>query len=351
MSLGAIGLTLVMHILRFANFSHAELLSVGAYFALTFDAVLSAAAPAFGILIGPFSMSAALALATIASAAVTGVTAVIVDRLVFRRLRETAGPLTMVFASSGVALIMRNVVALVFGLGTVRYSNEISFARMASADPQLLIKPDQVAILAIAVAAMAALPLLLTRTTLGFALRAVAENPTLAQVNGIAISSMVRLTWIIGGGLAAVAGVLYGIDSQLSPAMGRDLVLSLFAAAIVGGLGSVTGAMLGGFIVGLASSFAILRRPATSRRSLSSSSWRRSISVPMACSGKHDDGACLLSGVLCDDHRHFGDRSSSPHFSPRVFWGRFWCGWGFRSCRFVFSLRWRRGIGCARGAL
>ena len=262
LSLGAIGLTLVMHILRFANFSHAELLSVGAYCALTFDAALSAVAPALAVLIGPFSMSAALALATVVSAALTGVTAVVIDRLVFRRLRETAGPLTMVFASFGVALIVRNLVALAFGLGIVRYSNEISFATTVSADPLLLIKPDQVAILAVAGVAMAALHLLLTRTPLGFALRSVAENPTLAQVNGVVLSSMVRLTWIIGGGLAAIAGVLYGIDSQLSPVMGRDLVLSLFAAAIVGGIGSVTGAMLGGFIVGLASSFAILFIPA-----------------------------------------------------------------------------------------
>lgn len=262
LSLGAIGLTLVMHILRFANFSHAELLSVGAYCALTFDAVLSAVAPPLQTMIGPFSMSFALALATIAAAGITGLTAVLVDRLVFRRLRETAGPLTLVFASFGVALIMRNVIALVFGLHTQRYSDDISFAVMVSADPLLLIKPDQVIILCISVLAMAALHLLLNRTTLGFALRAIAENPTLAQVNGISMASMVRLTWIIGGGLAAIAGVLYAMDNQLSPVMGRDLVLSLFAAAIVGGLGSVSGAMLGGFIVGLASSFAILLLPA-----------------------------------------------------------------------------------------
>ena len=262
LSLGAIGLTLVMHILRFANFSHAELLSVGAYCALTFDAALLAVAPPLAVLIGPFSMSAALALATVVSAALTGLTAIMIDRLVFRRLRGTAGPLTMVFASFGVALIMRNLIALVFGLGTVRYSSEIAFATKVSVDPPLLIKPDQVAILTVAVAAMAALHLLLTCTTLGFALRAVAENPTLAQVNGVVLSSVTRFTWIIGGGLAAIAGVLYCIDSQLSPVMGRDLVLSLFAAAIVGGLGSVTGAMLGGFIVGLASSFAVLFLPA-----------------------------------------------------------------------------------------
>ena len=262
LSLGAIGLTLVMHILRFANFSHAELLSVGAYCALTFDAVLQAVAPPFQVLLGPFSMSLALALATIAAALVTGLTAVLIDRLVFRHLREKAGPLTMVFASFGVALIIRNLIALVFGLHTQRYFDSISFATMVSADPLLLIKPDQVAILGVALAAMIALHLVLTRTPLGFALRAMAENPSLAQVNGVNLKAMVRLTWLIGGGLAAVAGVLYGIDTQLSPVMGRDLVLSLFAAAIVGGLGSVTGAVLGGFIVGLASSFAILLLPA-----------------------------------------------------------------------------------------
>jgi branched-chain amino acid transport system permease protein len=262
LSLGAIGLTLVMHILRFANFSHAELLSIGAYCALVFDAVLAAIAPPLTQSLGPLSMSLALALATIAAVAFTGLSAVIIDRLVFRQLRERAGPLTMVFASFGVALIVANLIALIFGLHTQRYSNDISFAKMISADPLLLVKPDQIAILCIALAAMIVLHLLLTRTTLGFALRAVAENPTLAQVNGVSLTSMVRLTWIIGGGLAAIAGVLYGIDNQLSPVMGRDLVLPLFAAAIVGGLGSVSGAMLGGFIVGLASSFAILILPA-----------------------------------------------------------------------------------------
>lgn len=262
LSLGAIGLTLVMHILRFANFSHAELLSIGAYFALSLDAVLSVVAPPLKALIGPFSMSVALALATIAAAALTGFSAVLIDRLVFRHLREKAGPLTMVFASFGVALIVRNAIALIWGLNTERYSDALSFATMVSADPLLLIKPDQVAILCIALAAMVVLHLILNRTTIGFALRAVAENPTLAQVNSVSLAAMVRLTWIIGGSLAAVAGVLYGIDNQLSPVMGRDLVLSLFAAAIVGGLGSVSGAMLGGFIVGLASSFAILLLPA-----------------------------------------------------------------------------------------
>ncbi|MEM1047926.1 MAG: branched-chain amino acid ABC transporter permease [Pseudomonadota bacterium] len=262
LSLGAIGLTLVMHILRFANFSHAELLTIGAYAALTFDAFFSVLAPPLAAGIGPLSMTLALIAAMVLAMGVTALSAIVIDRLIFRRLRQQAGPLTMVFASFGVALIVRNLISLGFGLHTQRYTDEIAFAVVVSTDPFLLVKPDQVVVLVLALSAMAALYLLLTRTTLGFALRAVAENPELAQVNGVSLPATVRLTWIIGGVLAAAAGVLFAIDSQLSPVMGRDLVLSLFAAAIVGGLGSVTGAMLGGMIVGLASSFALLVMPA-----------------------------------------------------------------------------------------
>ena len=262
LSLGAIGLTLVMHILRFANFSHAELLAIGAYAALTIDAFLSALAPPLSATIGSLSMTAALAIAMIAATAIAGASAILIDVLVFRRLREKAGPLTMVFASFGVALIVRSSIALIYGLNTQRYTDDIAFAVLVSTDPFLLVKPDQIMVLAIALVVMAGLHLLLTRTTLGFALRAVAENPTLAQVNGIPLAAMIRLTWIVGGALAAAAGVLYAIDNHLSPVMGRDLVLSLFAAAIVGGLGSVSGAMLGGMIVGLASSFSLLVLPA-----------------------------------------------------------------------------------------
>lgn len=262
LSLGAIGLTLVMHILRFANFSHAELLAIGAYAALTIDAFLALLLPPLAASIGALSMTVALAIAMVAACAIAGASAIVIDQLIFRRLREKAGPLTMVFASFGVALIIRSTISLVYGLGTERYSNDIAFAVTVSTDPFLLVKPDQIMVLGVALLAMAILHLLLTRTTLGFALRAVAENPTLAQVNGIKLDTMIRFTWLVGGALAAAAGVLYAIDNQLSPVMGRDLVLSLFAAAIVGGLGSVPGAMLGGLIVGLASSFTLLVLPA-----------------------------------------------------------------------------------------
>lgn len=261
LSLGAIGLTLIMHILRFANFSHAELISMGAYFTLTLDAVFNALSNALNSKLPMLSVSVSLLIAMFCALLITGIVAAIIDRLVFKRLREQAGPLTMVFASFGIGLIIRNVIGLVYGLKSIHYNNDIAFAMMLSSDPLLLVKADQLFILALTLLVMVSLHLFMSRTSVGFALLAISENPVLAQINGINLASMVRLAWMLGGALAAIAGVCYALNNQLSPVMGRDLVLSLFAAAIVGGIGSVYGAALGGLIVGLASSLALLVIP------------------------------------------------------------------------------------------
>ncbi len=261
LSLGAIGLTMVMHMLRFANFSHAELLSIGAYSALVFDGVFSAVLPQISASIGPLSLTWALLLSIVLAMAMTGLSAVIIDWLIFKRIRDKGDALSMVFASFGVALIIRNVIALIFGLKTHLYTQDIVFAVVISRDPLLMVKPDQVFGLFAALVIMLVLHYLLSRTTFGYALRAVAENPSLAQVSGIRLSRVVAITWIIGGALAAAAGVFYGLNNQISPVIGKDLVLPIFAATIVGGIGSVYGAVLGGFIVGIAASMALLILP------------------------------------------------------------------------------------------
>ncbi|WP_375230514.1 branched-chain amino acid ABC transporter permease [Roseobacter sp. S98] len=261
LSLGAIGLTMVMHMLRFANFSHAELLSVGAYSALVFDGIFAAVHAGLAQAIAPLSLTSALALSVIISMIVTGMSAVAIDRLVFRRVRALGGELSMVFASFGVAMILRNILGLIFGLQAQLYSKDIVFAVMISSDPLLLIKPDQVFSLVAALIFMIILHLVLSRTTFGYALRAVAENPTLAQVSGISLQRMIFLIWLIGGGLAAAAGIFYGLTNQINPVLGRDLVLPIFAATIVGGIGSIYGAVLGGFLVGIASNMALLILP------------------------------------------------------------------------------------------
>jgi len=261
LSLGAAGLTMVMHILRFANFSHAELLSIGAYSALVFDRLFKAILPLTANSIGSLSMTWALVLAMMVSMAITGASAVLFDRLIFRRVREKGEELSMVFASFGLALIIRNVIGLVFGLNTQLFSKDIVFATVLSRDPLVLVKPDQVATLAITMVIILLLHLVLSRTTFGYALRAVAENPELAQVNGINLRRMIATVWIIGGGLAAIAGVFYGLTNQINPVIGRDLVLPVFAATIVGGIGSIYGALLGGFIVGIAANMALVVLP------------------------------------------------------------------------------------------
>ncbi|HKK98025.1 MAG TPA: branched-chain amino acid ABC transporter permease [Marivita sp.] len=261
LSLGAIGLTMAMHMLRFANFSHAELLSLGAYAALVFDGLFSAIYPTLAGAIGPLSLTWALTLATLVSMALTGLSAIVIDKLVFKRVRAKGGELSMVFASFGVAMIIRNILGLIFGLDPKLYSQDIVFAIVVSTDPFLLVKPDQVFTLIAALVIMFILHLVLSRTTFGYSLRAVAENPTLAQVSGINLSRMIVLIWLIGGGLAAAAGVFYGLTNQINPVLGRDLVLPIFAATIVGGIGSIYGAVLGGFLVGLASNLALVILP------------------------------------------------------------------------------------------
>ena len=261
LSLGAIGLTLIMHMLRFANFAYSELLAIGAYVALVADRLAVALVPVLDRAFPPLTLSGGLALALVLAMLLAGLSAVVVDRLIFRRIRERADPLSMVFASFGVALILRNVITLIFGHHPQLYSQDIAFAQVLSFDPLILYKPDQVFVLAAALALMVLFHLVLTRTAFGFALRAVAENPALAQVTGVRLSTMIAAVWMIGGGLAAAAGVFYALTNQLTPLIGHVFLLPVFAATIVGGIGSVYGAVLGGFTVGIASAVALMILP------------------------------------------------------------------------------------------
>lgn len=260
-SLGAIGLTLGMHILRFANFSYAELLAIGAYVSLVFDKLFPALLPVLDTAFAPLTLNGALVLAMLIAMGLTALSAVALDWLVFKRIRAKADPLSMVFASFGVALVIRNIIVLIFGHHAQLYSQEISRATLLSSDPLVLVKPDQVFVLGLALSLMLLLHLVLTRTTFGFALRALAENPSLAQVSGVRISAMVAAVWIISGSLSAAAGTLYALTNQLTPMIGHVFLLPIFAATIVGGIGSVYGAVLGGFIVGIGSGLALMILP------------------------------------------------------------------------------------------
>jgi len=255
-ALGAIGLTLTMGILRFANFAHAELVTWGAYMAL---AVLWFTGAFLGP-IPPFSFGIPLIFATLVAAGLTSLLALAIDWLVYRPLRRQTDHLTLVFGSFGVSLLVRMVILLIFGGAAQYYSRALQIAIPVA--PGMRILPDQLFTLGITAIIVVGLHFFLQKTRLGLAMRALAENPELARVNGLDTRAVVRWTWVIGASLATAAGVLYGLTVQLRPEIGFHLILPLFAAVILGGVGNVFGAVIGGLIVGLAESFAVLLVPA-----------------------------------------------------------------------------------------
>jgi branched-chain amino acid transport system permease protein len=259
-SLGAIGLSLTFSILRFANFGHGELLAWGAYLALTALAMFAAVMPIQGsAAIAPFSFGWPLLAAMALSALFTALLVLALDWLLFRRLRKQ-GAITLVIASFGAALALRNLLLFFYGGIPRYYSQELQIAiplLPRSVWGGMRITPDQLFVLGLTAVTVIALHLFLQRSTLGRAMRATSLNPQLARVAGIDPERVLRAAWIIGGMLAAVAGVFAGLTVQLRPTLGLDLLLPLFAAVILGGIGSVWGAVLGGLIVGLAESAAV----------------------------------------------------------------------------------------------
>jgi branched-chain amino acid transport system permease protein len=280
-SLGAIGLTITFSILRFANFAHGDFLAWGAYFAFSALAVgvavawvpgipgaAGAAAGAAGGQItpgvavppwAPLSFSWPLVGALAIAAALTAAMALVLDWALFKRLR-LQGSITLVIASFGAALAMRNLLLFFYGGIPRYYSQELQIAIPfvpRSVAGGLRITPDQLFVLALTAVTVVALHLFLTRSTLGRSMRATAHNPQLARVAGIDPERVLRATWILGGVLAAVAGVFAGLTVQLRPTLGLDLLLPLFAAVILGGIGSVWGAVVGGLVVGLAESASV----------------------------------------------------------------------------------------------
>ncbi len=254
--LGAIGVTLTYSILRFANFAHGELIAWGAYFALVVVGLLSAVSGALVTPIGPFSFGWALPIGALAAAGLSGGLALLVDALLFGRLRERRGAIIiLVMASFGAALTLRSLLEFIFTSKPAYFSKALQIALPLGGG--IRATPDQLLSLGVAAVLVVAVHLLLTRTAIGRSMRAVSENPALAGIAGVKVRQVIRFVWVLGAGLAAIAGVMAGLLVQIRPQMGFDLLLPLFAAAILGGIGSVPGAMLAGLVVGLTEAIAV----------------------------------------------------------------------------------------------
>ncbi len=248
-ALGAVGLTLIWGITDLFNAAHGDQMTVGAYVTLLVVSLL----PEVGFLqatVGPFSFTWAVLVGIIPAIIVSAVLAVALDLAVYRPLRRMgATAITGFIASVGVAWALRGVVYVLWGADFHSY---VSGIRPMITLLGLRIRTDEVFIIVVAWVATAGTYLFLKNTKMGKALRALSDNADLARVAGIDTDRMIAWAWAIAGFLIALAGTLYGIQTQLRAEMGWIFLLPLFAAIILGGQGSITGAAVGGLVLGLA---------------------------------------------------------------------------------------------------
>ena len=251
-SLGAIGLSLVYGIIRFANFAHGDFLTAGAYIALF---MVTGVLSWMGIpdsTFGSLSFGWRMVIAFPVSMAVVGCVAIALDRILYRKLRQKgSGPVMMAMSSLGAAFIIRMIILIIWGADSLFYRPGLM--RPALQVPLgVKIRPDQILILFVVLFLVVLLHLFLQKTKMGKAMRATADNMELALISGIDTERIIIWTWGIGGALAAAGGILYGIDVQLHPYMGWNFLIPLFAATILGTIGNIYGALIGGLAIGIA---------------------------------------------------------------------------------------------------
>ncbi|HEX3175887.1 MAG TPA: branched-chain amino acid ABC transporter permease [Methylomirabilota bacterium] len=234
----AIGFTAIYAVLRFPNFTVASHLTIGAFAGWVANAALGWPA----------------ALAVAAAFVVAGVAGVLSDELLLKPLRP-AGALTTAIGAVALTILLENALRFVFGNDLRGYDLPIRRDWRLGA---LRVGPQQVENLAMAVLAMAAVFVFLAFTRMGKAMRAVADNPMLAGIKGIDADRVARLTNFVAMGLAGVGGMLVGLDTSIDPLTGFRVILSVFAAAVVGGLGSIPGAVLGALAIGVGEELSLL---------------------------------------------------------------------------------------------
>jgi branched-chain amino acid transport system permease protein/neutral amino acid transport system permease protein len=251
-SLGAIGLTLVYGIIRFANFAHGDLMSTGAYIALFMVTGLLSWIGIPDNTFGAISFGWRMLIAFPVSMFAVGCVAILLDRILYRKLRlKRSGPVIFAMSSLGAAFILRMIILILWGADSLFYRPGI--LRPALQLPLgIKIRPDQILIVCAVFFLISLLHLFLQKTKMGKAMRATADNMELARVSGIDTERIIIWTWGIGGALAAAGGILYGIDVQLHPYMGWNFLIPLFAATILGSIGNMYGALVGGLVIGVA---------------------------------------------------------------------------------------------------
>jgi branched-chain amino acid transport system permease protein len=236
-----IGFTAIYAVLRFPNFAVASHATIGAFAGYCANVWL-------GLPLVPAAVIAFLA---------AGAAGVISDTVVLRPLRP-AGLITTTIASVALTIALENLVRLGFGNALRNYNLPVMRDWRFGG---IRVGPQQLEDLAISAAAMAALFAFLAFTRLGKAMRAVADNPTLASIKGIDADQIARIVNFVAMGLAGLGGMLLGLDTSIDPLTGFRAILAIFAAAVVGGLGSIPGAVVGAMTIGIAEELSQLALP------------------------------------------------------------------------------------------
>jgi branched-chain amino acid transport system permease protein len=250
LALGALGVTLLYGILRFSNFAHGDTMAFGT----TITILVTWALQAAGVSFGPLP-TALLALPVGIAACALLVLAT--DRGVYRFYRRVkAAPVILVIVSMGVMFVMNGLVRFIIGVDDQSFADgerfvisARTFREMTGLEEGLAFRTSQAITIGVAIAVVAWLFWFLNRTRTGKSMRAYSDNEDLALLSGINPERVVAVTWILVAALATIAGVLYGLDKSFRPFVYFQLLLPIFAAAIVGGLGSPVGAIAGGFVI------------------------------------------------------------------------------------------------------
>ena len=250
LALGAIGVTLIYGILRFANFAYGDLMAFGTMFTILITWYFQSVGISFGPL--PTALLA-LPFAII----ITILFSLVIDKLVFSYYRiKKSPPVTIAMVSIGVMFVINAIVRIIIGPFDRRFfdgekfiikANE--FKEMTGLSEGLSIKSTQVLTLVITIIVVSILFWFLNKSKTGKSMRAFSDNEDLALLSGISPSRVVMITWTIAAILATIAGVLYGLDKSFKPFTYFNNLLPIFAAAIVGGIGNPVGAFLGGYVI------------------------------------------------------------------------------------------------------
>lgn len=250
LALGALGVTLVYGILRFSNFAHGDTMAFGTMVVIMFTWLFQS----WGMSFGPLP-TALLALPI--GIAVTCALVLFTDASVYRFYRkEKAKPVILVIVSLGVMFVMNGLIRMIIGPNEHRFADGErfimsvrDFKALTGLKEGLAFKTTQGITVITAVVVVAILFWFLNRTRTGKSMRAYSDNEDLALLSGINPERVVLVTWLLVATLATVAGTLYGLDKSFKPFIYLQLLLPIFAAAVVGGLGNPLGAIAGGFVI------------------------------------------------------------------------------------------------------